>query len=75
MSTGEALMMLDLATSDAPRGPTDTALLTLVETIEALAGARTIDDVASVARSSARQISGADGVAFVPRRGRLLVPG
>lgn len=60
-------MMLDLGTRDAASGPSDGALLTLVETIEALAGARTIDDVASVVRSSARQISGADGVAFVLR--------
>jgi len=60
-------MILDLATSPAAGEPSDGALLTLVETIEALAGARTIDDVASVVRSSARQISGADGVAFVLR--------
>jgi two-component sensor histidine kinase len=59
--------MLDMATDDASRRQPETALLTLVETIEALSGARTIDDVAAVVRSSARQISGADGVAFVLR--------
>lgn len=60
-------MMLDLATSGDATGPSDAALLTLVETIEALSSARTIDEVAAVVRSSARQISGADGVAFVLR--------
>lgn len=42
-------------------------LLTLVETIEGLSSARTIEQVAAVIRSSARRISGADGVAFVLR--------
>ncbi|WP_332766388.1 sensor histidine kinase [Phenylobacterium sp.] len=42
-------------------------LLTLVETIEDLSSARTIDQVAAVIRSAARRISGADGVAFVLR--------
>jgi two-component sensor histidine kinase len=42
-------------------------LFTLVETIEALSLARTVDQVAAVIRSSARRISGADGVAFVLR--------
>jgi two-component sensor histidine kinase len=59
--------MRDMATDDASSRQPETALLTLVETIEALSGARTIDDVAAVVRSSARQISGADGVAFVLR--------
>ncbi len=45
----------------------DTALLTLVETIESLAGARTVEQVAAVIRSSARRITGADGIAFVLR--------
>ncbi|HEX7759470.1 MAG TPA: HWE histidine kinase domain-containing protein [Caulobacteraceae bacterium] len=45
----------------------DSALLTLVETIESLAGAQTVEQVAAVIRSSARQITGADGVAFVLR--------
>jgi two-component sensor histidine kinase len=57
----------DLAGAD-PAGA-DPALVTLVETIEALAGVRTIDEVAAVVRSSARRISGADGVAFVLRDG------
>jgi two-component sensor histidine kinase len=59
--------MRDMATDDASSRQPETALLTLVETIEALSGARTIDDVAAVVRSSARRISGADGVAFVLR--------
>jgi two-component sensor histidine kinase len=47
--------------------PRNDALLTLVETIEALASARSIDAIATVVRSAARRISGADGVAFVLR--------
>lgn len=46
--------------------PSD-ALLTLVEMIEDLSDARTVEQVAAVVRSSARRISGADGVAFVLR--------
>ncbi|WP_269714169.1 sensor histidine kinase [Caulobacter sp. NIBR2454] len=45
----------------------DGALLTLIETIEALASAGTVADIAAVVRSAARRISGADGVAFVLR--------
>lgn len=59
--------MLDSAIGDAADTESDTALITLVEMIEALSGARTIDQVAAVVRSSARRISGADGVAFVMR--------
>lgn len=44
-------------------------LFTLVETIEALSAARTVDQVAAVVRSAARRITGADGVAFVLRDG------
>lgn len=47
------------------------ALLALVETIEALSSARTVEDVADVVRGRARRISGADGVAFVRRDGDL----
>lgn len=47
------------------------ALFTLVETVEDLSAARTIDQVAAVIRSSARRISGADGVAFVLRDGDM----
>ena len=43
------------------------SLFTLVETIEDLSAARTIDQVAAVVRSAARRITGADGVAFVLR--------
>jgi two-component sensor histidine kinase len=42
-------------------------LFTLVETIEALSSARTVDQIADVIRSAARRITGADGVAFVLR--------
>jgi two-component sensor histidine kinase len=52
---------------EIPPGETDPALLTLVETIEDLSAARTVDQIAAVIRSSARRISGADGVAFVLR--------
>ena len=45
------------------------ALLTLVEMIEALSSARTVEQVAAVVRSSARRITGADGVAFILREG------
>lgn len=50
-------------------GEVDVALIELVESIERLAGARTIEDVAAVVRTAARQISGADGVTFVLRDG------
>jgi len=59
--------MLDMAEHDLSGGEDDSALLTLVETIEELSATRTIDEVAAVVRSSARRISGADGVAFVLR--------
>ncbi len=48
-------------------GATADALLTLVETIEDLSSARTVDQIAAIVRSSARRITGADGVAFVLR--------
>jgi len=44
-------------------------LFTLMETIEDLSLARTVDQVAVVIRSAARRITGADGVAFVLRDG------
>jgi two-component sensor histidine kinase len=59
----------------APEGPADTAtpddggLVLLVETIEHLSLARSVEDVAAVVRSAARRISGADGVCFVLREG------
>lgn len=49
------------APTDAGRDP----LFTLVETIEDLSMARTVDQIAAVVRSAARRITGADGVAFV----------
>ena len=56
-----ALQMPETAAPDA--------LFTLVEMIESLSAARTVEQVAAVVRSSARRISGADGVAFVVREG------
>lgn len=49
--------------------PATDPLFTLVETIEALSAVRTVEGVAAVVRSAARQITGADGVAFVMRDG------
>ena len=55
---------------DAPsRSEDDGALLTLVETVEALSSARTVEEVAGVIRLMARRITGADGVAIVLRDG------
>lgn len=44
-------------------------VFTLVEVIEALSAARSVEDVAACVRSAARRISGADGVTFVLRDG------
>lgn len=44
-------------------------LVLLVETVEQLSSARTIEDVAAVIRTTARAISGADGVTFVVKDG------
>lgn len=45
------------------------AAFVLVEMIEALSAARTIEDVAAVVRTAARNVSRADGVTFVLRDG------
>ena len=45
------------------------ALLTLVEMIEDLSSAHTVEQVAAVVSSFARRITGADGVAFILRDG------
>ena len=58
--------MLDLAPKDDV-ATSETDLLTLIETIEALSATRTISEVAEVVRKAARRVSGADGVAFVLR--------
>lgn len=55
-----AATSLDLDTQDP-------ALFDLVDAIEQLASARTVQDVAAVVRHAARRISGADGVTFVLR--------
>lgn len=39
----------------------------IVDTIEELAGARSVEDIAAIVRTSARKVSGADGVAIVVR--------
>lgn len=58
--------MLDLVPrDDVVKSETD--LLTLIETIEALSATRTISEVADVVRKAARRVSGADGIAFVLR--------
>lgn len=41
----------------------------LVDVVCALAGARTVDDVAGIVRAAARQLTGADGATFVLRSG------
>ena len=61
----QAAVRNDRQADEADQAP----LFTLVETIEALSTARTVDDVAAVVRSAARRITGADGVAFVLRDG------
>jgi two-component sensor histidine kinase len=50
---------------DAAQDP----LFTLVEAIEDLSLARTVEQVAAVVRSAARRITGADGVCFILRDG------
>ncbi len=44
-------------------------LFKLVETTEQLSSARTVEDVAAVVRSRAREISGDDGMTFILRGG------
>lgn len=61
--------MLNVANADRSEQADHAALITLVETIEALSATRSIEDVAAVVRSAARRISGADGVCFVLRDG------
>lgn len=58
--------MLDFAPRDDVQ-QSESDLMTLIETIEALSTTRTIAEVADVVRTAARRISGADGVAFVLR--------
>jgi two-component sensor histidine kinase len=61
-------MRMDAALAQT-EAPTEGALFTLVETIEDLSAARSVDQIAAVIRSAARRITGADGVAFVLRDG------
>lgn len=49
--------------------PARDPLITLVELIEDLSAAHTVEQIAAVVRSAARRITGADGVAFVLREG------
>ncbi|CAN5171484.1 HWE histidine kinase domain-containing protein [soil metagenome] len=61
--------MLNVANAERSEQADHAALITLVETIEALSTTRSIEEVAAVVRSAARRISGADGVCFVLRDG------
>jgi len=61
--------LLNVANAERSEQADHAALITLVETIEALSATRTIEEVAAVVRSAARRISGADGVCFVLRDG------
>jgi GAF domain-containing protein len=63
--------VLNVANAERSEQADHAALITLVETIEALSATRTIEDVAAVVRSAARRMSGADGVCFVLRDGDL----
>ena len=63
--------------ADAQRGmsegdPKD-PVFALVEVIEALSGARSIEQIAEIVRTRARLLSGADGVTFVLREGEDCV--
>lgn len=57
------------ATSLSSTAPASSDLETLVEAVEDLSLARSVDQVAAVVRSAARRISAADGVTFVLRDG------
>ena len=57
------------ATSLSSAAQTPSALETLIASVEELSLARTVDQVAAVARQAARRISAADGAAFVLRDG------
>lgn len=62
--------MTETLTLSAADGPDEArTLVLLVETVEQLSSARTVEDVAAVIRSTARTISGADGVTFVVKDG------
>ncbi len=61
--------MLNVANAERSEQADHVALITLIETIEALSSTRTIEDIAAVVRSAARRISEADGVCFVLRDG------
>jgi len=61
--------VLNVANAERSEQADHAALITLVETIEALSATRTIEEVAAVVRSAARRMSGADGVCFVLRDG------
>ncbi|KQW70681.1 histidine kinase [Phenylobacterium sp. Root77] len=62
--------MLEAAAREgmSDQGPRDLTFA-LVEIIEALSAARTVEDVAAIVRTRARVLSGADGVTFVMRDG------
>jgi len=66
-------LALHTALAEDARGrlahPSSRALDLLVDTIEVLAKARSAEDIAAVVRTSARVLSGADGIAVVVREG------
>jgi hypothetical protein len=57
------------ATDCIAEAPEASALFALVETIESLSLARSVEEVAAVIRSAARGISDADGACFVLKDG------
>ena len=60
-------MIAEISSSPAPA--VHTAMDALLETIESLSCARNVQDIATVVRSGARRLTGADGVAVVLRDG------
>ncbi len=54
-----------------PRPLPQVAWASLIDAIEALSGAQSLDHVVGIVRCAARRVSGADGVTFVLREGEL----
>jgi PAS domain S-box-containing protein len=59
------------AVSNTQVAQTDTGWLALVNAVERLSAAKSVADIIEIVRSTARAISGADGVCFVLRDGEL----
>ena len=60
------------AQSGMSEGDPKDPVFALVEVIEALSGARSIEQIAEIIRTRARLLSGADGVTFVLREGEAV---